>query len=139
MREGDILVAEAHDIPVGIFGSMNLLSFVNAGVHGLVTDGGPRDRDEVIKHGIPVYCKDVNKVIPPGRVELEAEGIPVNIGGCQIPPGDIVVADGEGIITVPIEHARTGAETAREVLENDQETRRKYYRKVGLKPDFTLE
>jgi len=139
MREGDILVAEAHDMEVGIFGSFNLLTFVNEGVRGLVTDGGPRDTDEVIKQGIPVYSKEVNKTIPPGRAELAEEGVPVNISGCQIRPGDVVVADGDGVVTVPIEHARTVAETAWEVLENDQDNRREYYDKVGLEHDFTLE
>lgn len=139
MRDGDVLVAEAHDIPVGIYGSMNLLELVDAGIEGLVTDGGPRDTDEVIKQGIPVYCKEINKAIPPGRAELDAESVAVNIGGCKIEPGDVVVADGDGVVAVPIEHAREVAETAHEVLDRDQDSRRKYYAKVGLEPDFTLE
>ena len=138
IRENDVLVVEAHDISVGILGSMNLLTAVDAGAVGVVTDGGPRDSDEVIKQGIPVYSTGTNKTIPPGRVELDAEGVPVNVGGCLVRPADIVVADGDGVVVVPIEYARPVAETAREVLEIDQEHRREYYEKVGLDRDFTL-
>lgn len=139
IREDDVLVVEAHDLSVGILGSMNLLTAVDAGAVGVVTDGGPRDTDEVIKQGIPVYSTGTNKTIPPGRVELDAEQVPVSVGGCQVRPADIVVADGDGVVVVPIEYAEEVAETARGVLEIDQKHRRDYYEKVGLEPDFTLE
>lgn len=139
VRDGDVIVAEAHDLPVGIFGSMNGLELVTEGAVGLVTNGGPRDTDEVIKQDIPMYGVDVNKPIPPGRVEFDAEQVPVNVGGVKVEPEDVVVADGDGVVVVPLEHAEDVARAARQVQKADQEHRRQYYEEAGLEPDFTLE
>ena len=139
IREGDAVIVEAHDIEVGIIGSMNGLEMVTEGAVGVVTNGGPRDTDEVIKQDIPMYGADVNKPIPPGRVEFDAEQVPVNVGGTKVEPDDIVVADGDGVVVVPLEHAENVAKAARQVQVADQQARREYYEEVGLEPDFTLE
>lgn len=138
IREDDVIVLEAHGLDVGILGSENELQMYNEGATGVVTNGGPRDTDEVIKEGIPTYCRDVNKSIPPGRVEFDAEQVPVNVGGVKVEPEDIVVADGDGVVVVPLEHAEAVADAARRVKQADQEIRRERYERAGLEPDFTL-
>ena len=139
IREGDVIVVEAHEIPVGIIGSMNSLAWKTDGAVGVVTNGGPRDTDEMIKQGIPIYSKTVNKTIIPGRCEFDDEQIPVNVGGCLVRPDDVVVGDGDGVVVVPQEVAHDVGEAARREQRDDQASRREFYERAGLEPDFTLE
>ena len=139
IRTHDVIVCAAHEIPVGIIGSANALGWVADGAVGVVTDGGPRDTDELILQDIPTYSRTINKPIIPGRTEFDAEQIPVNVGGAQVRPDDVIVADGDGVVVVPIEHAEAVGEAARREQADDQETRRRLYERAGLEPDFTLE
>ncbi|WP_123534704.1 RraA family protein [Halosimplex salinum] len=139
VREGDVIVVESHEMDVGIVGSANSLHWHGEGAVGVVTNGGPRDTDEIVKQGTPVYAKDRNKTIIPGRAELDDTHVPVNVGGAQIRTDDVIVADGDGVVVVPREVAHEVAEAARREQADDQEFRRELYEKAGLEPDFTLE
>lgn len=139
IQNGDVIVVESHGIDVGIIGSMNALEWTASGAVGVVTNGGPRDTDELILQDIPVYSKDINKPIIPGRTEVDARQVPVNVGGCLIRPDDVIVADGDGVVVVPVEHAKSVAEDARTEQQADQEMRRAYYDELGMEHDFTLE
>ena len=108
---------------------------------GIVTTGSLRDSDEVIKQKIPVYM-DPNqrgRGIRPGRNEIESVQKTVQVGGVQINPGDVVVADGDGVIVVPRKYARRVAEAAQIILDNDKGGRRALYKQLGMPLDFTVE
>lgn len=139
IKEHDVIVVEAHEIDTGIIGSMNALEWYVEGANGVVTNGGPRDTDELIKQDVPVYSKEINKPIIPGRCEIDDTQVPVNVGGCLVRPDDLIVADGDGVNVVPIEVSREVAKAARREREEDQEARRRLYEEAGLEPDFTLE
>ena len=140
IQEGEALVIDAHGVgDVGFIGSNNALGWMNQGAVGVVTNGGCRDTDEVIKEGIPVYSKRIARGIRPGRLEWDAEQVPVSCGGVYVHPGDVIVADGDGVIVVPREHAETVAAIAREIANGDKAGRRRHYEKAGLELDDTLE
>lgn len=139
IMEHDVIMCESHNLSCGIIGSANALGWIADGAVGVVTNGGPRDTDEMIKEKIPTYSKTINKHIIPGRTEFDDSQIPVNIGGCLVRPDDVVVADGDGVVVVPIEFAKRVGETARTEQKDDQATRQELYEKAGLEPDFTLE
>lgn len=140
IRDGDIIVIDAAGIPdCGFIGSSNALRWIATGARGVVTNGGARDTDELIKERVPVYSCDVSRGIRPGRLELESTNRPVTVGGVFVRPGDIVVADGDGVIVVPWEKARAVAQFAIEVQEGDKEGRRQLYARLGRPPDFTVE
>jgi len=139
LQEGDVMVVEAHNLECGIIGSMNSLGWVSQGAVGVITNGGPRDTDEIIKQGTPIYARTRNKTIIPGRTETDAVDVPVNVGGALVRPGDVIVADGDGVVVVPVEHAGAVAEAARREQEDDQQSRRAVYEELGMEPDFTLE
>ncbi|MFB6150666.1 MAG: dimethylmenaquinone methyltransferase [Haloarculaceae archaeon] len=139
VRENDVVVVEATGIDVGNIGSENAFDWLLDGANGVVTNGGVRDTDEIIKQDIPTYYKTISKPIIPGRDELDAVEVPVNLDGTKVEPGDVVVADGDGVVVVPLAVARDVGEAANRVQSADQETREEYYEEAGLEPDFTLE
>ena len=139
IQENDVIVVEAHEIAAGIIGSMNSLSWIADGANGVITNGGPRDTDEIIKQDVPMYAKTVNKGIIPGRCQVDAMAVPVNVGGCLVRPEDVIVADGDGVVVVPIEVAHDVGKGAAIEQSDDQAARRHLYEEVGLEPDFTLE
>ncbi len=140
LKPDTILVIDASQTrDVGFCGSNNALNWFTRGMRGIVTDGGCRDTDEVILEGIPVYHRGVTRGIDPGRVIIESYNNPVNVGGVLVMPGDVVVADNEGVVVVPRAKAEAVAAAAHRIQEGDQEGRRKLYKKLDRPPDFTLE
>lgn len=139
LRPGTVLVIEAHDIDnVGYIGSNNALGWKSRGMAGVVTNGGCRDSDELILQKIPVYARYTAHGTRPGRIELAAINIPVSVGGVLVRPGDLVVADGDGVVVVPREHAERVAEIAWDIAKGDKESRRKLYQKLGMELDRTV-
>ncbi|TVX98585.1 RraA family protein [Paenibacillus cremeus] len=139
IQDGDVIVIDgATATDVGFCGSENTFGWINRGARGVVTNGGARDTDEIIKQKLPVYCSYIGRGIRPGRITYEAHNIPVNVGGVLIRPGDLIIADGDGALCVPIEKAVEVAAIAREIQEGDKASRRKHYEKAGLPLDFTV-
>ena len=66
-------------------------------------DGGVRDLDEVEELGFHFFASDV--LVSHAYVHLEAVGCPVNVGGVEVHPGDIIHGDKHGVITIPAEIA----------------------------------
>jgi len=112
---------------------------MNAGARGVVTNAGARDTDELIRQRVPVYSARISRGIRPGRLERDVENVPIACGGVRVFPGDLIVADGDGIIVVPIEHSETVAAIAREIANDDKAGRRQKYRDAGLEIDETVE
>lgn len=139
IRPGDVLVIDAADQDVGFIGSNNCLKWMNLGAVGVVTNGGARDTDELIKQRCPVYSKFISRGFKPARLETDCIDIPVNCGGVMVRPGDMVVADGDGVIVVPMEKAEAVAEIARGILDSDKASRREKYEERGLPPDPSVE
>lgn len=139
LRPGSVLVIDGgEDGDTGSIGSNNSMVWKTKGVRGIITSGGARDTDEVIKQKIPLYFKGVGRGIRPGRNEVESVNRPIMCGGVLVRPGDVVVADGDGVIVVPREQAQAVATAARSILEADKAARRKLYEKLGMPPDKTV-
>lgn len=127
---------EAGDI--GSIGSNNILKWFEKGAVGVVTDASSRDVDEVAKERVPLYMRHTGRGIRPGRNELESINRPVEIGGVLVCPGDMVVADGDGVVVVPRAVAEKVALYARNILDSDKEGRRKTYERLGIPLDQTV-
>ncbi|MCL6633156.1 MAG: RraA family protein [Alicyclobacillus herbarius] len=138
IEPGDFIVIDQSGVDVGIIGSNNSLACYAKGVRGIVTNGGVRDTDEIILQRIPVWSKFISQKMDQGRIRFEAKNVPVNIGGVVVYPGDVVVADGDGVIVVPQKIAKEVAKYARQELEKDKIGRRKLYEKLGWELDETV-
>jgi len=139
LRKGSALVIDdAERADVGSIGSFNILSWKLHGAVGVVTDTTARDTDEIETEGVPLYFRRPGRGIRPGRNEIESVNRPVVCGGVLVLPGDVVVADGDGVVVVPRAQAEEVARYARKIIEDDKEGRRELYRKLGLPPDPSI-
>ena len=75
---------------------------------------------EVIQEEIPVWSYFVSQKMDQVRLQYDAKDVPVAIGGVTIRPGDIIVADGDGVIAVPRKIAKDVAKYAHRELFNDK-------------------
>jgi len=142
IKPGNVIVIDnAGDKDAGSVGSNNSMVWKSKGAVGIVSAGGVRDTDEIIKEKIPVYMNVLRRGrgIRPGRNELESINKPVVIGGVLIRHGDIIVADGDGVIVVPREKASEIAAAAREELRLDKAARKRLYQQLGLPVDRTVQ
>ncbi|MBM4037420.1 MAG: RraA family protein [Planctomycetes bacterium] len=139
LRKGSVLVIEGTEgAEAGTIGSNNILGWVAKGCVGVVTNATARDTDEIAAQGVPLYFRHPGRGIRPGRNEIESVNRPVVIGGVTVIPGDVVVADGDGVIIVPRRAAEEVALYARKVLEGDKAGRRRLYERLGLPPDESV-
>jgi regulator of RNase E activity RraA len=119
LHPGSVLVIDGgEDNDSRTIGSSNIQVWRKRGAVGVVTSGGVGDTDEIIHQKIPVYYKRLGRGLRPGRNELESVNRPVMIGGALVRPGDVVVADGDGVVVVPREHAEAVAKAAMSFLDN---------------------
>lgn len=139
LRPGSVVVIDGtEDGDTGTIGSNNILGWKVRGAVGVVTSGGARDTDEIMKQQVPLYYRRPTRGIRPGRNEVESVGRPINCGGVLVRPGDVIVADGDGVVVVPRESAEEVAMAARTILEGDKAGRRKLYEKLGIPLDRTV-
>ncbi len=139
LRPGSVVVIDGgEDGDTGSIGSNNSLLWKTKGSRGIITSGGARDTDEIIKQKIPLYYRRPGRGIRPGRNEVESVNRPIMCGGALVRPGDVIVADGDGVIVVPREHSEAVAAAARVILEADKSGRRKLYEKLGMPLDRTV-
>ena len=139
IRKGTALVVEDSEAAdVGSIGSNNIMGWKARGCVGVVTSAGARDTDEVTIERVPLYFKAPARGIRPGRNEIESVNRPVVVGGVLVMPGDVIVADGDGVVVVPRAQAEEVARYARTILEGDKAGRRKLYEKLGLPPDESV-
>jgi regulator of RNase E activity RraA len=115
-RPGDVVVVDARaDMTSGVFGEMMLTYFKGRGGAGVVVDGCVRDSAEAKKLGLGLWLRGVT---PNFHTQTNlfpfAVNVPIACGGVTVMPGDIIVADDDGAVVVPIalaaELAKKGSE-----------------------------
>ena len=97
---GSVIVVEGGDADYALAGGNVCAVAQRNGVAGFVVDGVIRDLLEVRTRGFPVYARGVMPK-PGTKSRIGSLGEPVNCGGVRVAPGDVVVADEEGIVVVP--------------------------------------
>ncbi len=134
-----IVIDDVEEKDIGSIGSNNVLAWKDKGALGVVTDASSRDTDEVALEEFPLYLREKGRGIRPGRNELESVNRPISIGGVLVCPGDVVVADGDGVVVVPRKLAVEVARHAKEVLAKDKAGRKSLYERLGMPLDQTVD
>ena len=135
-RKGTALVIDdAERADVGSIGSYNILEWKLHGMVGVVTNATARDTDEVETEQVPLYFRHTGRGIRPGRNELESVNRPITCGGVLVMPGDVVAADGDGVVVVPRAVAEDVARYAHQIIDGDKAGRRNLYKQAGLPSD----
>jgi len=120
---GDVLVVslaedEGDDVR-GMFGELLGISCQAHGIRALVIDSGVRDTRELTEKGFPVWSRAVSAKgttkEKPGRIN-----VPIVCAGQAVSPGDLVLADDDGVVIVPRAHAAEVLESSR-LRENDED------------------
>jgi 4-hydroxy-4-methyl-2-oxoglutarate aldolase len=103
-RPGEVLVVDGHGVACGYWGEVLTVAAQQRGIAGLVIDGGVRDVDRLAELGFPVFS---SVVAIPGTVKADPGtiGEPITIGTAPVARGDIVVADADGVVVVPMAKA----------------------------------
>jgi regulator of RNase E activity RraA len=133
-----IVIDEAPDADVGSIGSNNIMAWKLRGAVGVVTDATSRDTDEIITEEVPLYFRRPGRGIRPWRNEVESVNRPVVVGGVLVNPGDVIVADGDGVLVIPRDVALQVAEFAHKIIEGDKAGRRELYKQLGLPEDASV-
>lgn len=102
---GHVVVCQANDDTIALMGELSAETLKSRGVLGYVVDGGTRDVDFIARLGFPVFCKFATPADIAGRWLVGEMGGSVRIGNVDIATGDYLVADRDGVVIVPREHA----------------------------------
>jgi regulator of RNase E activity RraA len=121
-KPGDIIVIDnGGKLEFSCWGGLLALSAKLKGLSGVVIDGSSRDIDEARELGFPVYARGAVPMTARGRVIQESFNQEIQFAGVQCHPGDLVIADGSGVVIVPREKEEEVVAAAEAIYQKEQE------------------
>lgn len=102
MAPGDVIVLATNgDETAGIWGELLSIGAMTRGVTGIVIDGLTRDPDEMAAQAFPCFARGYSPVDSDGRLDVAAFLTPVRCGEVMVEPGDLILGDRMGVVSIP--------------------------------------
>ncbi|GIW81726.1 MAG: 4-carboxy-4-hydroxy-2-oxoadipate aldolase/oxaloacetate decarboxylase [Gemmatales bacterium] len=95
------------------------------GCRGVVIDGFTRDTQKIIGMGFPVFCRGIHCADSLGRLDVTGHNLPIVCGDVAVMPGDLILADYDGVVVVPSSVAEKTLEAAEEKVRGENLVRQK--------------
>jgi RraA family protein len=120
VKPGDVMVIDGGgDHAWALLGFLMVSTAIKLGLAGIVVDGCVRDAAEIRASGFPVFAAGINPNGPmkegPGEINF-----PIQCGGQPVHPGDMIVADGDGVVVVPQAHAAGTVDKVKAVIAKEE-------------------
>lgn len=121
IKDGDVMVADARgDKEYCLGGALMCAIAQRRGVRGFILDGTYRDEDELRSIDFPVYAKGLQAKPPQKKGPGEMNSF-IYCGGVPVKPGDIIVADNDGIVVIPSEYSKVVLEAVKTRAKKDED------------------
>jgi 4-hydroxy-4-methyl-2-oxoglutarate aldolase len=125
LRPGDVVVHSTDRSGTSApWGQLVTNAALLRGAVGCICDSNVRDCFQIIKLGFPVFCAGIRPADSKGRARVEAIDEPVVCGEVTVKPGDLIVADFDGVVVVPRAIENRVIEFARQKVEGESKTLR---------------
>lgn len=134
----EVWVFDEGGLSSGLLGSDNTLGGMVKGVKGYVIDGVCRDSDETRMQKGPVFCSLRRPSHVYGRTRDARIDQPIVCAGVRVEAGDVIIADGDGVVVVPQDIAAEVGRRSKLILDKDKISRGRKYQQMGWQADATV-
>ena len=118
IRKGEVLIVAGDGPDVAMAGELVVRQCRKLGAAGIVIDGAVRDRGALENLGLPVFASGTTSRGPTKNFGGYID-VPIGIGGVSISPGDLIIADEDGVVVVPLQRVRPILKMCQDVMQNE--------------------
>lgn len=123
LQPNDVMVVSAHEW--AYWGELLSTAARYRGCRGIILDGFTRDSQTIIDMEFPVFCRGIHPADSLGRIDVIGHNVPIVCGGVAVNPGDLALADHDGVVFVPARLAAQALEAAEEKVRGENLVRQK--------------
>lgn len=134
LQQGDIMVVSK--CGPCFWGELVATAARYRGARGVVIDGYTRDTSRLIEMEFPTFIAGISPFDSLGRIDVEAIGVPIECGGVHVRPGDLVLADHDGVVVVPRAVAEEVVSAAEEKVSGENLVRKKLAEGMAVSEAF---
>ena len=127
------VISTGHSLRNAPWGELLSTAAMTRGARGAVIDGLVRDVKKIFSLGFPVFATGIKPVDSRGRGEVVDYNVPVECGGVVVKPGDLIVADYDGVVAIPADAVQEAIRIATEKVNRENQTRKELMEGVYLR------
>ncbi len=123
LKAGDVMIVS--ECEWSYWGELLSTAARYRGCRGVVIDGYTRDTRAIAEMQFPVFCRGIHPADSLGRIDVLAHNVPIVCGAVVVNPGDLILADHDGVVVVPQAIAEQALEAAEEKVRGENLVRNK--------------